>query len=137
MTDCRGFDMRSPAPEDDAEYLHEYVAHSRRAIRALHDARASIGRVEGRAESDDGLVEASADGNGVPTRLRIDPRALRLDEAALGRKTAEVLRAAQDDAARQAREIADGVRDATAAVPAPLDETFVRARVEQAINDLY
>ncbi|MEU8318736.1 YbaB/EbfC family nucleoid-associated protein [Nonomuraea sp. NPDC048881] len=137
MTDCRGFDMRSPAPEDDAEYLHEYVAQSRRAIRALHDARASIGRVEGRAESDDGLVEAFADGNGVPTRLRIDPRALRLDEAALGRKTAEVLRAAQDDAARQAREIADGVRDATAAVPAPLDETFVRARVEQALNDLY
>ncbi|MFI7468230.1 YbaB/EbfC family nucleoid-associated protein [Nonomuraea sp. NPDC049646] len=129
--------MRSPAPGDDAEYLHQYVAQSRRAVRALHDARASIGRVEGRAESDDGLVEAYADGHGVPTRLRIDPRALRLDEATLGRKTAEVLRAAQDDAARRAQEIADGVRDATAAVPAPLDETFVRARVEQAINDLY
>ncbi|GLW06883.1 hypothetical protein Misp01_20130 [Microtetraspora sp. NBRC 13810] len=129
--------MRSPAPEDDAEYLRQYVAQSRRAIRAMHDARASIGQVEGRAKSDDGLIEAVANGHGAPTRLRIDPRALRLGEAALGGKVAEVLRAAQDDAGRQAREIADGVRDVAAALPAPLDETFVRARVEQALNDLY
>ncbi|SDH57672.1 YbaB/EbfC DNA-binding family protein [Sinosporangium album] len=129
--------MRSPAPEDDAEYLHQYVTRSRRAIRALHDARASIGQVQGRANSDDGLIEALADGRGAPTRLRIDPRARRLGEAALGRKVAEVLRAAQDDAGRQAREIADGVRDVAAALPLPLGETFVRARVEQALNDLY
>lgn len=129
--------MHSPAPEDDAEYLHQYVAQSRRAIRALHDARASIGQVEGCAKSDDGLIEAVANGHGAPTHLRIDPRALRLGEAALGGQVAEVLRAAQDDAGRQAREIADGVRDVTAALPAPLDETFVRARVEQALNDLY
>jgi DNA-binding protein YbaB len=129
--------MHSPAPEDDAEYLHQYVAQSRRAIRARHDARASIGQVEGHAKSDDGLIEAVANGDGAATHLRIDPRALRLGEAALGGKVAEVLRAAQDDAGRQAREIADGVRDVTAALPAPLDETFVRARVEQALNDLY
>jgi DNA-binding protein YbaB len=129
--------MHSPAPEDDAEYLHQYVAQSRRAIRALHDARASIGQVEGRAKSDDGLIEAVANGHSAPTHLRIDPRALRLSEAALGGKVAEVLRAAQDDAGRQAREIADGVPDVAAALPAPLDETFVRARVEQALNDLY
>jgi len=129
--------MHSPAPEDDAEYLHQYVAQSRRAIRALHDARASIGQVEGHAKSDDGLIEAVANGDGAATHLRIDPRALRLGEAALGGKVAEVLRTAQDDAGRQAREIADGVRDVTAALPAPLDETFVRARVEQALNDLY
>ncbi|MBB5082224.1 YbaB/EbfC family nucleoid-associated protein [Nonomuraea endophytica] len=128
--------MRSPAPEDDAEYLHQYVAQSRRAIRALHDARASIAQVEGRAKSGDGLIEAIADGHVAPTRLRIDPQALRLTEAALGRKVTEVLRAAQDDAGRQAREIADGVRDVTAALAAPLDETFVRARVDQALNDL-
>ncbi|MFI9557849.1 YbaB/EbfC family nucleoid-associated protein [Nonomuraea endophytica] len=128
--------MRSPAPEDDAEYLHQYVAQSRRAIRALHDARASIAQVEGRAKSGDGLIEAIADGHAAPTRLRIDPQALRLTEAALGKKVAEVLRAAQDDAGRQAREIADGVHDVTAALPAPLDETFVRARVDQALNDL-
>ncbi|MCK2216778.1 YbaB/EbfC family nucleoid-associated protein [Actinomadura sp. ATCC 31491] len=128
--------MRSPAPEDDAEYLHQYVAQSRRAVRALHEARASIGRVEGRARSQDGLVEAAAGGHGLPTRLRIDPRALRLGEAALGRQVAEVLRSAQDDAGRQARQIAEGVRDLTAALPEPLDETFVRGRVDQALSRL-
>ncbi|WP_157549623.1 YbaB/EbfC family nucleoid-associated protein [Nonomuraea candida] len=128
--------MRSPVPEDDAEYLHQYVAQSRRAVRALHDARAAIGRLEGRAKSDDGLIEAFADGHGAPTRLRIDPRALRLGEAALGRKVAEVLRSAQDDAGRRAREIAEGARDVATALPEPLDETFVRGRVDQALTRL-
>ena len=125
--------MHSPAPEDDAEYLHQYVAQSRRAIRALHDARASIGQVEGRSKSDDGLIEAVANGDGAATHLRIDPRALRLGEAALGGKVAEVLRAAQDDAGRPAR---DRRRGPTSPRPcqAPLDETFVRARVEQAVQ---
>ncbi|NUP63435.1 MAG: hypothetical protein HOW71_14840, partial [Nonomuraea sp.] len=56
-------------------------------------------------------------------------------EAALGREVAAVLRAAQDDAARQAQEIADAAERA-AELPQPLDETFVRGRVEQAARDL-
>ncbi|GAA2899270.1 YbaB/EbfC family nucleoid-associated protein [Nonomuraea rubra] len=128
--------MRSPAPEDDAEYLAQYLAQSRQIMRDLQAARAAILQVEGRARSDDGLVEASADGHGGLTGLRIDPRALRSGEVELGRKVTEVLRSAQEDAARHAQEIADKVAGSSAALPEPLDETFVRARVEQAAQDL-
>ncbi|MEV2272755.1 YbaB/EbfC family nucleoid-associated protein [Nonomuraea africana] len=128
--------MRSPAPEDDPEYLAQYVAQSQQIMRELQAARSAIQRVEGRAASDDGLVEASADGQGGLTRLRIDPRALRLGEAALGEKVTAVLRAAQEDAGRQAKEIADEVGERAAALQEPLDEMFVRQRVEQAARDL-
>ncbi len=67
--------------------------------------------------------------------MRIDPRALRLEEAALAREVTAVLRAAQDEAARKAQEIADAAEGA-AALPQPLDETFVRGRVEQVARDL-
>ncbi|GAA2410029.1 hypothetical protein GCM10010404_80010 [Nonomuraea africana] len=128
--------MRSPAPEDDPEYLAQYVAQSQQIMRELQAARSAIQRVEGRAASDDGLVEASADGQGGLTRLRIDPRALRLGEVALGEKVTAVLRAAQEDAGRQAKEIADEVGERAAALQEPLDEMFVRQRVEQAARDL-
>ncbi|MFC4118726.1 YbaB/EbfC family nucleoid-associated protein [Nonomuraea zeae] len=128
--------MRSPAPEDDAEFLAQYIAQSRQIMRGLQAARSAIQQVEGWARSADGMVEASAGGQGAPTSLRIDPRALRLSEAALGATVTAVLRAAQDDAGRQAQEIADEVNSRTPALPEPLDETFVRERVEQAARDL-
>ncbi|NUO99729.1 MAG: YbaB/EbfC family nucleoid-associated protein [Nonomuraea sp.] len=127
--------MRPPIPDDDAEYLLDYFSQGQRAIRDLRAAQAAIRQVEGRARSADGLIEAAADGEGGLTGLRVDPRALRLGEAALGREVAAVLRAAQDDAARQAQEIADAAERA-AELPQPLDETFVRGRVEQAARDL-
>ena len=128
--------MPSPAPEDDTEYLAGYLAKGQSIMRDLLEARVAIRRVEGEARSEDGLVEAAADGQGGLTRLRIDPRALRLGEAALGRQVTEVLRAAQADAERKAREIADKVSGSAEAMPEPLDETFVRGRVEQAARDL-
>jgi hypothetical protein len=48
---------------------------------------------------------------------------------------AAVLRAAQEDAAGKAQEIADAA-DSAAALPEPLDETFVRHRVDQVARDL-
>ncbi|WP_371782140.1 YbaB/EbfC family nucleoid-associated protein [Streptosporangium subroseum] len=129
--------MWSPAPEDDAEYLAQYVDQSRQIMRDLQATRSTIQQVEGRARSDDGLVEASADGHGGLTRLRIDPRALRIGEATLGKKVTAVLRMAQEDAARQTQKIADEAAGRAAALPAPLDETFVRQRVEQAARDLF
>ncbi|MFI6736012.1 YbaB/EbfC family nucleoid-associated protein [Nonomuraea sp. NPDC050451] len=127
--------MSFPTPEHDAEYLEEYVAQGRRIIRDLRAAQAAIRQLEGVAKSKDGLIEAAADGQGGLTRLRIDPRALRLGEAALGREVTAVLQAAQEDAARKAEEIADEAMGA-ANLPEPLDETFVRQRVEQAARDL-
>ncbi|MEV0236018.1 YbaB/EbfC family nucleoid-associated protein [Nonomuraea sp. NPDC050786] len=127
--------MPTPAPEHDAEYLAAYLDQSRQIMRDLQAARAAIQQVEGRAGSDDGLVEAAADGQGGLTRLRIDPRALRLSERELGRKVTAVLQEAQANAERQALEIAEKVKGRT--LPEPLDETFVRQRVEQAARDLY
>ncbi|MFI7703024.1 YbaB/EbfC family nucleoid-associated protein [Nonomuraea sp. NPDC049480] len=126
--------MQTPAPEHDAEYLAAYLDQSRQIMRDLQAARAAIRQVEGRAESGDSLVMAVADGQGGLTRLRIDPRALRLSERELGRKVTAVLQEAQANAERQAMEIADKVKGK--ALPEPLDETFIRQRVEQATRDL-
>ncbi|SEG98233.1 Conserved DNA-binding protein YbaB [Nonomuraea solani] len=127
--------MRPPTPDNDAEFLLEYAAQGQRVIRDLQAAQSAIRQLEGVARSKDGLLEAAADGEGGLTRLLIDPRALRLREPALGREVAAVLRAAQEEAARMAQEIADAAEGATA-MPQPLDETFVRERVEQAARDL-
>ncbi|WP_433226479.1 YbaB/EbfC family nucleoid-associated protein [Microtetraspora malaysiensis] len=127
--------MRPPTPDDDETYLHDYYAQGQQAIRDLRAAQSAIRQVEGLARSKDRLIEAAADGEGGLTRLRIDPRALRLAEPALGREVAAVLRAAQEDAARRAQEIADAAERA-ADLPRPLDETFVRGRVEQVARDL-
>ncbi|WP_449063526.1 YbaB/EbfC family nucleoid-associated protein [Planomonospora algeriensis] len=129
--------MQAPQPDDDAEYLARYVARSQQIIRDLHAAREAVRQLEGRAESRDRRVQAAADGQGGVILLRIDPRALRLGEQELGRQVTEVIRAAQADAERQARGIADRVAADAAALPAPLDETFVRRRVEQAAQDLF
>jgi DNA-binding protein YbaB len=127
--------MRPPTPDNDAEYLLDYFSQGQRVIRDLRAAQSAIRQVEGLATSKDGLLEAAADGEGGLTRLHIDPRAMRLGESALAREVAAVLRAAQEDAARKAQEIADAVESA-ATLPQPLDETFVRGRVEQAARDL-
>ncbi|MEV6032585.1 YbaB/EbfC family nucleoid-associated protein [Nonomuraea sp. NPDC052116] len=127
--------MSVPSPEHDAEYLEQYFAQGRRAIRDLRAAQAAIRQLEGLAKSKDGLIEAAADGQGGLTRLRIDPRALRLGEPTLGREVTAVLRAAQEDAVRKAGVLADEAMGA-ANLPEPLDETFVRRRVEQAARDL-
>jgi DNA-binding protein YbaB len=127
--------MRPPTPDNDAEYLLDYFSQGQRVIRDLRAAQSAIRQVEGLATSKDGLLEAAADGEGGLTRLHIDPRAMRLGESALAREVAAVLRAAQEDAARKAQELADAVESA-ATLPQPLDETFVRGRVEQAARDL-
>ncbi|MEU4547093.1 YbaB/EbfC family nucleoid-associated protein [Nonomuraea dietziae] len=127
--------MRPPTPDNDDEYLLEYFAQGQQVIRDLQAAQSAIRQVEGVAKSRNGLLEAAADGEGGLTRLHIDPRAMRLGESALGREVAAVLRAAQEDAARKAQEIAEAAASA-AVLPQPLDETFVRGRVEQVASDL-
>ncbi|MEU7829560.1 MULTISPECIES: YbaB/EbfC family nucleoid-associated protein [unclassified Nonomuraea] len=128
--------MSVPTPEQDAAFLAEYVDRCREVIRGLYAAQTAIGRLEGQAESADGLVWATADGQGRVTRLSINPRALRKNERELGREVTEVLQAAQNDAARQAQEVVDKASRRADALPEPLDATFVRARGEQAIRDL-
>jgi DNA-binding protein YbaB len=134
--DRRSDDMPIPAPEDDLEYLEQVLAKTRQTMQGLRAAEAAISQVAGRAESRDGLIVATADGRGGLTGLRIDPRALRLGEAALGREVTAVLQEAQQDAARQTQEIASRAMAEAPKLPPPLDENFVHARVEQVARDL-
>jgi DNA-binding protein YbaB len=124
------------APPNDVEYLEEALARSEEVMRGLRTAQAALLRVAGRAESADGLVAAVADGRGGITELRLDPRALRLGEAALGRQVTQVLQAAQQEAGRHAQEIMTRALGESADLPEPPDETFVRDQVEQAARDL-
>lgn len=125
-----------PASEDDDLYLERILKRSQEAMSGLLDAQARVGQVTGRGRTGDGLVEATADGRGAVTALDLDPRAMRLDAATLGRRMAEAMRAAQQDAARQSQDILNEAFARVHDLPQPPDETFVRARVEQIARDL-
>lgn len=69
----------------------------------LRSARRSMDEVRGRAESDDGLVEAVVDCNGTVVELELDARVYRNpDSVALARQIKDTIRAAVADATRQA-----------------------------------
>ncbi len=125
-----------PSPDQDVEQLEQVMLHSRRMLERLRTARAEIRDVAGRAESTDGLVRAVADGQGDITEIHFDPRVMRLDHAALGAQVTKVLQAAQDDAERQAQAIVDDALAGTANLPGPLDERFIRDRVDQIARNL-
>ncbi|MER7129869.1 YbaB/EbfC family nucleoid-associated protein [Streptosporangium saharense] len=120
-----------PSPDDDVERLERVLLQGRGMMERLREARNGIREVSGRAHSADDLVEAVANGQGDVTEVRIDPRAMRLDHATLGRQVTSVLQAAQDEAARLAQEIVDEALAETDGLPEPLDEHFIRDRVDQ------
>ncbi|GAA3078386.1 YbaB/EbfC family nucleoid-associated protein [Streptosporangium carneum] len=132
-----GADMPTPpSPDDDVERLEQVLIQGRRMMERLQEARAGIRDLTGNAESADGLVKAVSNGQGDIVELRFDPRVMRLDPAALGGQVTRVLQAAQDDAARQARTIVDDALADTANLPEPLDERFIRDRVDQVARNL-
>ncbi|NRQ39450.1 YbaB/EbfC family nucleoid-associated protein [Nonomuraea sp. NN258] len=124
-----------PTPDGDLGYLERTLERSQEVMRDLREAQVGILRVIGRAGGDGGLVRAESDGQGGITRLELEPDALRLTPQDLGRRITTVLQAAQRDAVRQTQEIADRALAATAALAEPLDDTFVRLRVDRAARD--
>ena len=128
--------MSIPSPDGDAELLERVLLEGRAMTRRLQDARAMIRDVTGRAENPDRTVKATADGRGEIVELHFDPRVMRLDRETLGRQVTAVLRAAQRDAEAKTQAIMDAALAETADVPAPLDERFVRDRVERIARDL-
>lgn len=124
------------ASEDDQELLDRFMAQTRRAMRRLQEAETSAGRVVGEGISADGLIEVSADGHNHVTKIRLDPRVLRLDRSELGRKMLTAIQQAQSDGERRAQEILGQALDETRAMPVPLDESFIRDRVEQVAREL-
>jgi DNA-binding protein YbaB len=125
-----------PEPGEDARYMEQVIEQTETALSRLREARRLLGEVKGTGETARGLIRATADSGGTLTAIDIDPRALRLDVTSLGDEVTEAIRLAQEDASRRTGEI---VEDAAAAVaiPQPLDETFVRERVEAAAADMY
>ncbi|MEU6414167.1 YbaB/EbfC family nucleoid-associated protein [Microbispora sp. NPDC046933] len=128
--------MTTPSPDGDAELLERVLMEGRATMRRLQEARAMVHDVTGRAESADRTVKAVADGRGEIVELHFDPRVMRLGREVLGRQVTAVLREAQRDAEARTRAIMDAALAETADVPAPLDERFVRDRVERIARDL-
>ncbi|MEV7011184.1 YbaB/EbfC family nucleoid-associated protein [Streptosporangium sp. NPDC051022] len=126
----------TPSPDDDVERLEQVLLQGRRMMERLQEARAGIRDLAGRAESADGLLRAVSNGQGDIVELHFDPRVMRLGHEALGGQVTRVLQAAQDDAAEQAQVIVDDALAATADLPEPLDEHFIRDRVDQVARNL-
>ncbi|MFI6713000.1 YbaB/EbfC family nucleoid-associated protein [Nonomuraea sp. NPDC050478] len=124
-------------PSEDTHYLDQVVERTQAAVRDLRRAERLIAEVEGAGEAAQGMIRARAGGHGAMRGLHIDPRALRLDPRTLGAEVTKAIQQAQEAATERTEEI---VAEATARVgvlPEPLDETFVRHRVESAARDLY
>jgi DNA-binding protein YbaB len=124
-------------PSEDTHYLDQVIERTQAAVRDLRRAERLIAEVEGAGEAAQGMIRARAGGHGAMRGLHIDPRALRLDPRTLGAEVTKAIQQAQEAAAERTEEI---VAEATARVgvlPEPLDETFVRHRVESAARDLY
>ncbi|MEU9831567.1 YbaB/EbfC family nucleoid-associated protein [Streptosporangium sp. NPDC048047] len=126
-----------PEPGDELRYLDETLHHALQAMRTLEESEERIRGLVEEGEAADGLVRATSDGQGGILTLHLDPRALRLGHAALGREVAAALRQAQQAAGRRSQEILGEVRALAASMPEPLDETFIRDRVEQVARELF
>ncbi|MFC4534540.1 YbaB/EbfC family nucleoid-associated protein [Sphaerisporangium dianthi] len=129
--------MSSPTPwTDDLEHLERIIRQTEEVMRGLRQAQAAIGQVTGEAEGAGGLVRVVSDGRGRLTDVRFDPRVMRLDPGELGREALRAIRDAQESAVRASEEIIEHARERAAGFPEPLDERFVRRRVEQAAREI-
>ncbi|WP_053174841.1 YbaB/EbfC family nucleoid-associated protein [Nonomuraea sp. SBT364] len=126
-----------PNPTEDRLYLDQVAEQTRTAMRHLREAQRQIAAVEGTGEAAQGMIKAVADGRGALTSVELNPRALRLDVARLGAEVTAAIQAAQDDAARRTGDILADAAGVAGALPEPLDERFVRDRVESAARELY
>ncbi|NUR89247.1 MAG: YbaB/EbfC family nucleoid-associated protein [Nonomuraea sp.] len=117
--------------------MERVIEQTETALSRLREAKHLIDAVSGTGEAADGMIRATADGGGSLTAIDINPRALRLDVTALGRQVTGAIRLAQRDASRRTSEILQDADSATATVQEPLDETFVRERIENAARDIY
>ncbi|GAA4229274.1 DNA-binding protein YbaB [Streptosporangium album] len=127
----------TPASNDELRHLEQIMEQAQEVMRKFQEAQTAILEVTGAGEGADGLVRAVSDGRGGIMEIDFNPRAMRLDCATLGREVTTALQAAQQEAERRSQEIMGEALASAEAMPEPLDETFVRDRVEQAARDLF
>ncbi|MFB9831271.1 YbaB/EbfC family nucleoid-associated protein [Actinoallomurus acaciae] len=122
--------------DGDDNLLDQVLEQTRAAMARLREAQAALGRVVGEGKAADGRITATSDERGAITELRFDPRVKRLDRSTLGKEVLAALQEAQADAEHQRQEIVSKALEETAAMPEPLDETFVRRQVEQVTHEI-
>ncbi|GGK64035.1 hypothetical protein Sme01_26080 [Sphaerisporangium melleum] len=105
-------------------------------MRGLREAQAAIGAVTAEGRGAGGMIRVAADGRGRLTGVDLDPRVMRLPAGALATEALKAIQDAQEAAGRQAQEIAERAREHAEAFPEPLDEEFVRRRVEQVAREI-
>lgn len=121
---------------DDNALLEQVLEQSRASMRRLREAEEAVGLVVGEGKGASGRIEVTSDGRGVITKVRFDPRVMRLGRSALAKEVVAALRAAQMDAEEQRQEIVSEALEVTATMPERLDATFVRQRVEQVTREI-
>ncbi|MFB9251069.1 YbaB/EbfC family nucleoid-associated protein [Sphaerisporangium melleum] len=104
--------------------LDRVVQESEQAVRRLTGVFDGLAAVRGEGEAAGGLVSAAVDGGGMIEEVAIDPRAMRMDSAAIAAAVTEAVRAAQQDAQAKSAEL---LREATGDEPPSLDPADVGA----------
>ncbi|MEV4562292.1 YbaB/EbfC family nucleoid-associated protein [Nonomuraea sp. NPDC049421] len=128
--------MSLPSPDQDRLYFDQIMRQTEDAISHLRTAKQLIGQVAGTGVAADGFIKVTAGAGGTLSGIDLNPRLLRLPSAVIARELTKAVQAAQDDAARRSQEIVDEVAPYVEALPEPLDETFVRRRVDAVMRDL-
>lgn len=105
-------------------------------MRRLGEAHTMIGEVTGEGEAAGGMMRVVADGRGRLTTIELNPRIMRLGPDTLAREAAKAIRDAQEAAGQRTREIVERAQADADALPEPLDETFVRRRVERVAREI-
>jgi DNA-binding protein YbaB len=122
--------------KDDNELLEQVLNQSRTAMRRLREAEEAVGRVVGEGKGANGRIEVASDGRGVITKVRFDPRVMRLDRTALAEEVVAALKMAQLHAEQRRQEIVSEALEATVPLLEPLGAASVRQRVEQVTREI-
>ncbi|QYC45530.1 hypothetical protein Nocox_39935 [Nonomuraea coxensis DSM 45129] len=129
--------MSSSGPwNDDLEHLERVLRQTEEVMRELGSARAEIAQVTGVGEAGGGMVRVMAGGGGRLKAITLNPRVMRLPAGELARQVMAATRAAQEAAGRRSYEIVERARARADSLPEPLDETYVRRRIEQVADEI-
>ncbi|GAA1745471.1 YbaB/EbfC family nucleoid-associated protein [Nonomuraea bangladeshensis] len=129
--------MPSSGPwNDDLDHLERVLRETEEIMRDLGAARAEIAQITSVGEAGGGMVRVVAGGGGRLRAIKLDPRVMRQPADELARQVMAATRAAQEAAGRRSHEIVERARARAESLPEPLDETFVRRRIEQVADEI-
>ncbi|MEU6791101.1 YbaB/EbfC family nucleoid-associated protein [Nonomuraea wenchangensis] len=129
--------MPSSGPSnDDLDHLERVLRQTDEIMRDLEAARAEIAQITGVGEAGGGMVRVVAGGGGRLKAIKLNPRVMRQPADELARQVMAATRAAQEAAGRRSHEIVERARARAESLTEPLDETFVRRRIEQVAEEI-